>query len=58
VSAPSSVEQIRLRVGEAPRGEVFRPEDRASAIAWAQEDEAPLIRIPSGVELEEPIVVR
>ena len=58
VSAPSSVEQIRLRVGEAPRGEVFRPEDRVSAIAWAQEDEAPLIRIPSGVELEEPIVVQ
>ncbi|MFC7927500.1 Fe-S cluster assembly protein SufD [Microbacterium laevaniformans] len=58
VSAPSSVEQIRLRVGEAPRGEVFRPEDRVSAIAWAQEDEAPLIRIPSGVELDEPIVVQ
>ncbi|KXZ61464.1 FeS cluster assembly protein SufD [Microbacterium laevaniformans] len=58
VSAPSSVEQVRLRVGEAPRGEVFRPEDRVSAIAWAQEDEAPLIRIPSGVELEEPIVVQ
>lgn len=57
VSAPSSVEQIRLRVGEAPRGEVFRPEDRVSAIAWAQEDEAPLIRIPAGIELDEPVVV-
>jgi len=58
VSAPDAVEQARLRVGEAPRGEVFRPEDRVSAIAWAQEDEAPLIRIPAGVELDEPIVVR
>ena len=57
VSAPSSVEQVRLRVGEAPRGEVFRPEDRVSAIAWAQEDEAPLIRIPAGIELDEPVVV-
>lgn len=58
VSAPAAVEQKRLAVGDAPRGEVFRPEDVASAIAWAQEDEAPLIRIPAGVELDEPVVVR
>lgn len=58
VSAPDAVEQGRLAVGEAPRGEVFRPEDLPSAIAWHQEAEAPLIRIPQGVELEEPIVVR
>ncbi len=58
VSAPDGVEQRRLAVGEAPRGEVFRPEDLPSAIAWHQEAEAPLIRIPQGVELDEPIVVR
>ncbi len=58
VSAPDAVEQGRLAVGEAPRGEVFRPEDLPSAIAWHQEAEAPLIRIPQGVELDEPIVVR
>lgn len=58
VSAPEGVVQRRLAPGESPRGEVFRPEDLASAIAWAQEDEAPLIRIPAGVELDEPVVVR
>ena len=53
VSAPDAVEQGRLADGE-----VFRPEDLPSAIAWHQEAEAPLIRIPQGVELDEPIVVR
>lgn len=58
VTAPDAVEQRRLRVGEAPRGEVFRPEDLPSAIAWRQEELAPLIRIPAGVELDEPVIVR
>ncbi len=57
VSAPAEVEQARLRVGDAPRGEVFRPEDLPSAIAWSQEAEAPLLRIPAGVELTEPVIV-
>jgi Fe-S cluster assembly protein SufD len=57
VSAPSTVEQTELRIGEAPRGEVFVPEDRPSAIAWMQETVAPLLRIPAGIELDEPIVV-
>jgi Fe-S cluster assembly protein SufD len=58
VNAPEGVEQARLAVGEAPRGEHFRPEDLPSAIAWAHEAEAPLVRIPAGVELSEPVVVR
>ncbi|MGP3534933.1 Fe-S cluster assembly protein SufD [Microbacterium sp. RD1] len=58
VSAPEGVEQRRLAPGAAPRGEIFRPEDLPSAIAWVQEAEAPLIRIPAGVELAEPVVVR
>lgn len=58
VAAPEGVEQTRLRAGDAPRGEVFRPEDLPSAIAWTQETEAPLIRIPAGVELDAPVVVR
>ncbi len=58
VSAPDAVHQSRLAIGEAPRGEVFRPEDRVSAIAWTQEADAPLIRIPAGVELDEPVLVR
>lgn len=57
VNAPEQVQQIRLAPGVAPRGEIFRPEDRVSAIAWAQEPEAPLLRIPAGVELDEPVVV-
>ena len=57
VSGPAEVQHLRLKVDEAPRGEVFRPEDVTSAIAWTQEAEAPLIRIPANVELDEPVVV-
>ncbi|MDR7111708.1 MULTISPECIES: Fe-S cluster assembly protein SufD [Microbacterium] len=57
VDAPDSLVQERLRVGSAPRGEVFRPEDLPSAIAWKQETEAPLLRIPAGAEYSTPIVV-
>jgi Fe-S cluster assembly protein SufD len=58
ISAPEAVEQRTLRIGEAPRGEVFVPEDRVAAIAWTQEDDAPLIRIPADTELDEPVIVR
>ncbi|KAA9087118.1 Fe-S cluster assembly protein SufD [Microbacterium radiodurans] len=58
VSAPAEVRQSRLRAGESPRGEVFRPEDLPSAVAWSQESEAPLLSIPANVELSEPVVVR
>jgi Fe-S cluster assembly protein SufD len=58
VTAPAGLEQLRLAHGQAPRGEVFRPEDLPSAIAWQQEAEAPLLRIPANVELDEPVVVR
>ncbi|WP_394280165.1 Fe-S cluster assembly protein SufD [Microbacterium sp.] len=58
VEGAAGLEQGRLTVGQSPRGEVFRPEDLPSAIAWAQEAEAPLLRIPAGVELDEPVVVR
>ncbi|WP_439593170.1 Fe-S cluster assembly protein SufD [Microbacterium sp.] len=57
VNAPDVVQQIELKIGDAPRGEVFRPEDLPSAIAWAQEPVAPLVRIPAGVELDEPVVI-
>ena len=57
VQAPSELVQERLRHGAAPRGEVFRPEDLPAAIAWKHETEAPLLRIPAGVELSEPIVI-
>ncbi|KTS02178.1 MULTISPECIES: Fe-S cluster assembly protein SufD [Microbacterium] len=57
VQAPAAVEQLRLASGDAPRGEHFRPEDRLAALAWTHEAEAPLLRIPAEVELDEPIVV-
>ncbi|MET0735091.1 MAG: Fe-S cluster assembly protein SufD [Microbacterium sp.] len=57
VHAPAEVVQGVLTVGSAPRGEVFEPDDLPSAIAWHQETEAPLLRIPSGAELAEPVVV-
>ncbi len=57
VSAPDQVEQRSLRIGDAPRGEVFAPEDLPAAVAWKHEDEAPLLRIPADVELDEPVVI-
>jgi Fe-S cluster assembly protein SufD len=57
VSAPDEVEQRSLPIGAAPRGDVFTPEDLPSAIAWTQEADAPLLRIPADAELGEPIVV-
>ncbi len=57
VTGPEGLVQERLPVGAAPRGEVFRPEDLPSAIAWKQETEAPLLRIPAGAEYAEPVVV-
>lgn len=58
VVASAAVEQETRRVGEAPRGEVFVPDDLPSAIAWTQEEHAPLIRIPQDVELTEPVSIR
>lgn len=58
VEGAEGIEQSRLAVGDAPRGEVFRPEDLPSAIAWTQETEAPLLRIPANAEITDPIVVR
>ncbi|AZS36636.1 FeS cluster assembly protein SufD [Microbacterium lemovicicum] len=57
VDAPAEVEQLTLAVGAAPRGEVFRPEDLPAAIAWTQETEAPLLRIPANAELDRPVLV-
>ena len=42
----------------APRGEVFRPEDVVSAIAWKRCPNALHIRLPEGREQEQPIIAR
>lgn len=41
-----------------PRGEVFRPEDAISAIAWKRCPNALHIRLPEGQEQAEPIIAR
>ena len=57
VTAPDGVVQGTLAVGEAPRGEVFQPEDLTAALAWKHSAEALHLKIPAGAELPEPIVV-
>ena len=57
IDAPEVVEQSTLGIGQSPRGEVFIPEDLPAAIAWKQETAARLLRIPSGVELDEPVLI-
>ncbi|WP_374929576.1 Fe-S cluster assembly protein SufD [Kytococcus sedentarius] len=47
-----------LAPGQAPRGTVLVPEDRAAAVASAGTAEALHVRIPADAELTEPVVVR
>ncbi len=62
--APVTVTAVGpIRLAEAaesgsPRGSVFAPEDRVAALAWADERPSPLVSIPAGAELNEPVVVR
>jgi len=56
-AAEVEFEVIAKRAGEAPRGDVFIPEDLPAAIAWRRSHEATHIRIPASVELTEPVVV-
>lgn len=53
----SGVVQPPLAVGQAPRGEIFQPEDRTSALAWTLSDEALHLRIAANEELSEPVWV-
>lgn len=57
VTAPEGVERPPLAAGVAPRGSIFVPEDRPSAIASARSAEALHLRLGSGVEYPEPILV-
>lgn len=42
--------------GVAPRGEIFRPEDLPSAIAWKRCANALHIQIPEGKAIDEPLI--
>ncbi|MGC5169751.1 Fe-S cluster assembly protein SufD [Microbacterium sp. DT81.1] len=57
VTAPDGVVAAPKRAADAPRGEVFVPEDLAAAIAWERAVEALHVRIPASAELSEPVVV-
>lgn len=58
VDAPAGM-HVRSEGLDAPvRGEVFRPEDLPSAIAWKRSENALHLRLPAGEVLEQPIRVR
>jgi Fe-S cluster assembly protein SufD len=44
-----------LRIGESPRGEVFRPEDLPSAIAWVRAEQADHVVLEG--ERDEPVFI-
>ncbi|MCH1883154.1 Fe-S cluster assembly protein SufD [Agrococcus sp. ARC_14] len=45
-------------VDTAPRGEIFRPEDVVSAIAWKRSPNALHIRLPEGAVQDAPVIAR
>lgn len=57
VSATDDVHAPDLRIGDAPRGEVFEPEDLSAAIAWRRSSAATHVCIPQNVELSEPVLI-
>ncbi|HEX5857604.1 MAG TPA: Fe-S cluster assembly protein SufD [Microbacterium sp.] len=57
VTAPDGVIAEPKRAGDAPRGEVFVPEDLTAAIAWERAAEALHVRVPADAELSEPVVL-
>jgi len=57
VSAPSEVLVGTLARGEAPRGTVLVPADRAAVVASANTEKALHLTIPAEAELAEPVTV-
>lgn len=57
VTAPDDVIQAPKAAGQAPRGEVYTPDDLIGALAWKHAAEAMHISIPAARELDEPIIV-
>ena len=58
VDAPAGVLVPSHGLYAAVRGEVFRPEDLPSAIAWKRSEDAMHLRLPAGTVLEHPVRVR
>ncbi|GAA1728710.1 Fe-S cluster assembly protein SufD [Microbacterium paludicola] len=57
VTAGSEFVGAPLKIGHAPRGEFFVPEDLPAAIAWQGAAEALHVRVPREAEVAEPIVI-
>ncbi|MBS1674933.1 MAG: Fe-S cluster assembly protein SufD [Actinobacteria bacterium] len=55
---PAGYLRTALGFGNSPRGEIFRPEDVISAVAWQGATEAQHIAIPADEEVAEPIFVQ
>jgi Fe-S cluster assembly protein SufD len=57
VTAPDGVRLGTLAHGQAPRGTVLVPADRAAVVADANAPEATYLRIPAEAELDQPVQV-
>ncbi|MBF0815639.1 Fe-S cluster assembly protein SufD [Microbacterium paludicola] len=57
VTGGSEFVGVPLKIGDAPRGEFFVPEDLPAAIAWQGAAEALHVRVPREAEVAEPIVI-
>lgn len=57
IEAPEGVLRAPLGPTDSPRGEIFRPEDVPSALAWQLCDEALYLSIPADAELDDAIRV-
>ena len=57
VNAPDEVTLATLAPGQAPRGTVLLPADRAAAIASRETAEALHVKVPANTELTEPVSV-
>lgn len=55
VDAPADVLVGTLAIGQAPRGTVLVPGDRASVVASANAPEALHVRVPADIELADPV---
>lgn len=58
IVAPAGIQIESAGVDAAVRGEVFKPEDLPSAIAWKRSTNALHLRIPAGEAVAEPLRVR
>lgn len=57
VRAPAPITSAVVPIGDPSVGRVLQPEDRASALAFAQVKQACVVTIPAGARVAEPVMV-